>query len=182
MQGVGFPEVKSFISGLRHVYILGNGRRMLNISRRELRLLSNQILGTSVYKMASQIPITIKAPAVAASGAAVRGKKRPGTVNLTVVAAPQSTGASNKKKRPTISSTAQQQVTGLSSFSLLTGSLASFIYFSFSFMASAIHVIYTGNNLCCVGTSSFISFLSLLMQHRKLNRLFCVHCSLIYLI
>lgn len=60
--------------------------------------------------MASQIPITIKAPPVAASSAAVRGKKRPGTVNLTVVAAPQSTGTSNKKKRQTISSTAQQQV------------------------------------------------------------------------
>lgn len=58
--------------------------------------------------MASQIPITIKAPPVAASSAAVRGKKRPGTVNLTVVAAPQSTGTSNKKKRQTISFTAQQ--------------------------------------------------------------------------
>ncbi|XP_003962719.2 INO80 complex subunit C [Takifugu rubripes] len=84
---------------------------MLNTSRRKLLLHSNQILGTSIYKMASQIPITIKAPAVAASAAAVRGKKRPGTVNLTVVAAPQSTGAGNKKKRPTISSTAQQQIT-----------------------------------------------------------------------
>lgn len=111
LAGVSFPEVKSFISGLRHVYILGNGRRMLNVSSRELFLHSKQILGTFICKMASQIPITIKAPAVAASSAAVRGKKRPGTVNLTVVAAPQSTGTSNKKKRPTISSTAQQQVT-----------------------------------------------------------------------
>lgn len=109
MAGVGFPEVKSFISGLRHVYIPGDGRRMLNISRRKLLLHSNQILGTSIYKMASQIPITIKAPAAAASSAAVRGKKRPGSVNLAVVAAP-STGASSKKKRPTISATAQQQV------------------------------------------------------------------------
>lgn len=83
---------------------------MLNISRRKLLLHSNQILGTSIYKMASQIPITIKAPAAAASSAAVRGKKRPGSVNLAVVAAPQSTGASSKKKRPTISATAQQQV------------------------------------------------------------------------
>lgn len=82
--------------------------------------------------MASQIPITIKAPPLALSSAAVRGKKRPGTVNLTVVAAPYGSCAGSKKKRQTITTSTQQQVPSSSSlFTLLTAHIASFRYYYF---------------------------------------------------
>ncbi|XP_008321842.1 INO80 complex subunit C [Cynoglossus semilaevis] len=47
--------------------------------------------------MASQIPITIRAQPVAASSAALRGKKRPGSPAVSAV--PQSTGNGSKKKK-----------------------------------------------------------------------------------
>lgn len=47
--------------------------------------------------MASQIPITVRAPPVAASSAALRGKKRPGSP--AVLAAPQAAGSGGKKKK-----------------------------------------------------------------------------------
>lgn len=61
--------------------------------------------------MASQIPITVRAQPAAASSAALRGKKRPGSP--AVSAAQQATGSGSKKKKaPLIATpTAQTQVT-----------------------------------------------------------------------
>uniref|UniRef100_A0A3Q1EUC7 INO80 complex subunit C n=1 Tax=Acanthochromis polyacanthus TaxID=80966 RepID=A0A3Q1EUC7_9TELE len=49
--------------------------------------------------MASQIPITVRTQPTAATSAALRGKKRPGSPAVT--GAPQATG-SNKKKKPAV--------------------------------------------------------------------------------
>ncbi|XP_040899393.1 INO80 complex subunit C [Toxotes jaculatrix] len=61
--------------------------------------------------MASQIPITVRAQPAAASSAALRGKKRPGSP--AVSAAQQGTGSSGKKKKAplTATPTAQTQLT-----------------------------------------------------------------------
>lgn len=62
--------------------------------------------------MASQMPITVRAPpAAAASALALRGKKRPGSP--AVSAAPQATGSGGKKKKapPTAAPAAPTQVT-----------------------------------------------------------------------
>ncbi|XP_026226058.1 INO80 complex subunit C [Anabas testudineus] len=60
--------------------------------------------------MASQISITVRAQSSAASSAALRGKKRPGSP--AVSAAQQNPGSSNKKKKqPTVTPTAQTQIT-----------------------------------------------------------------------
>ncbi|XP_018541737.1 INO80 complex subunit C [Lates calcarifer] len=61
--------------------------------------------------MASQIPITVRAQPAAASSAALRGKKRPGSP--AVSAAQQATGSGSKKKKaPLIATpTAQTQIT-----------------------------------------------------------------------
>ncbi|XP_035528972.1 INO80 complex subunit C [Morone saxatilis] len=65
--------------------------------------------------MASQIPITVRAPPAAASSAALRGKKRPGSP--AVCAAPPATGSSNsgkkKKGQPTATQTTPAQITGV---------------------------------------------------------------------
>uniref|UniRef100_A0A3Q3X218 Vps72/YL1 C-terminal domain-containing protein n=1 Tax=Mola mola TaxID=94237 RepID=A0A3Q3X218_MOLML len=61
--------------------------------------------------MASQIPITVRAPPGAASSAALRGKKRPGTVSPAVCAAPQvDVTGSKKKKGQLVTAAAQTQV------------------------------------------------------------------------
>ncbi|XP_028983994.1 INO80 complex subunit C isoform X2 [Betta splendens] len=61
--------------------------------------------------MASQIPLTVKAQAAAASAAALRGKKRPGSP---AVSAPQQVpGSSKKKKQPTATPAAQTQMTAV---------------------------------------------------------------------
>ncbi|XP_022048675.2 INO80 complex subunit C [Acanthochromis polyacanthus] len=57
--------------------------------------------------MASQIPITVRTQPTAATSAALRGKKRPGSPAVT--GAPQATG-SNKKKKPAVTTTTQTQV------------------------------------------------------------------------
>nr|XP_019948304.1 PREDICTED: INO80 complex subunit C [Paralichthys olivaceus] len=61
--------------------------------------------------MASQIPITVRAQPAAASSAALRGKKRPGS--LAVSAAPQAPGSGSKKKKapPMVTPTVQTQIT-----------------------------------------------------------------------
>ncbi|XP_051262494.1 INO80 complex subunit C [Dicentrarchus labrax] len=65
--------------------------------------------------MASQIPITVRAPPAAASSAALRGKKRPGSP--AVCAAPPANGSSNsgkkKKGQPTATQTTQAQITAV---------------------------------------------------------------------
>ncbi|XP_058503241.1 INO80 complex subunit C [Solea solea] len=58
--------------------------------------------------MASQIPIIIKAQPAAASSAAARGKKRPGSP--AVSAAPQATGSKKKKSPLTVTPTVQTQI------------------------------------------------------------------------
>uniref|UniRef100_A0A3Q3WU15 Vps72/YL1 C-terminal domain-containing protein n=1 Tax=Mola mola TaxID=94237 RepID=A0A3Q3WU15_MOLML len=66
--------------------------------------------------MASQIPITVRAPPGAASSAALRGKKRPGTVSPAVCAAPQvDVTGSKKKKGQLVTAAAQTQITALES-------------------------------------------------------------------
>lgn len=64
-----------------------------------------------LQQMASQIPITIRAQPVAASSAALRGKKRPGSPAVSAV--PQSTGNGSKKKKSpqTVIPTPPSQVT-----------------------------------------------------------------------
>ncbi|XP_019948304.2 INO80 complex subunit C [Paralichthys olivaceus] len=61
--------------------------------------------------MTSQIPITVRAQPAAASSAALRGKKRPGS--LAVSAAPQAPGSGSKKKKapPMVTPTVQTQIT-----------------------------------------------------------------------
>lgn len=65
--------------------------------------------------MASQIPITVRAPPVAASSAALRGKKRPGSP--AVPAASQATGSGGKKKKGPQAATpaTQTQITSVES-------------------------------------------------------------------
>ncbi|XP_070768539.1 INO80 complex subunit C isoform X3 [Enoplosus armatus] len=57
--------------------------------------------------MASQIPITVRAPPATASSAALRGKKRPGSP--AVSAAPQVTGSGSKKKKGQLTATPTTQ-------------------------------------------------------------------------
>nr|XP_046256429.1 INO80 complex subunit C [Scatophagus argus] len=62
--------------------------------------------------MASQIPITVRVQPAAASSAALRGKKRPGSP--AVSAGPQATGSSKKKKgQSTATPTTQTQITAV---------------------------------------------------------------------
>ncbi|XP_044063266.1 INO80 complex subunit C [Siniperca chuatsi] len=66
--------------------------------------------------MASQIPITVRAQPAAASSAALRGKKRPGSP--AVSAAPQVTGSTSSKKKKgqlTATPTTQTQITAVES-------------------------------------------------------------------
>ncbi|XP_070691792.1 INO80 complex subunit C [Pempheris klunzingeri] len=61
--------------------------------------------------MASQVSITVRAPPAAASSAALRGKKRPGSP--AVSAGPQATGSGSKKKKGPLTATpiTQTQIT-----------------------------------------------------------------------